>query len=1173
MNTKKLLSALLVSLGAFTLVLTGCGEKPTPNPTDEPTSDTSVAPTDEPTTVEPTSDEQPTPSEPDTPTPSEPDTPTPSEPDTPTPTEPDTPTPTDPEPPTDPVTDPGDIPPEATLYDVTFNYDEATENLTVWTDYAIDGTIAPNATNVSEQEGIEERHTVPLATGGLDCGIYFFAVDANGYIVYASYGLGVGYGAPGDGYYHNQAFKDVYDAQNWSIHDEWAAWPNKTEDGRNAWTLYDFIIPEGGFVVRGHADEANMKEFWKQITGQFSVPKSTNTTLEGSTQPGALNNFYLSINEDHQLEVRERTEAETIVDGVQEEETPSQRFTPTDADQPFEYFKVEAVNALEDNATVADVRGVITHMNGANVTIQDEDGNAILLYDNQLKEGYAVGDTIVLSGTKTTYNGHPEIKSLTSLTKIEKYGRLPAVAAREVTAENVAEAWVIENNYGLFKLVKAQVLELGQNAKVQLGDVEITLFKVHMPETVAVGDYVDVVCSMQAYNDQVQGRTASTADVSRYYSVTVDVDGVDGSVEPAVSVHASGASVTMTAKHEDPNYSFSHWEKLVGETWEQVSTEPTHTITVGEVDEQYRAVFNYAAWALLPGTYAEALVETPDKVNGDAGGDAFAVLTEGVLHTEGAWTSGAFNTSWRTIIVVDKDGKVAYAVSNPANGYGGPSGSGYYAHPDYADYTLNPAFNILEGYGPWTQEAPDASKKFEIVVPEGGFILTAHGTDGELLWTTLGAEAGAGDAGHNNREALDHSARVFYDEANNALRVFVDDSKPEADFQGLLNSVSADLPSVYDHRAENPALGDLTLAFDAQGKIMFASRTSSGYGGPADGFYHDGTYSWTAGQQCGIFLLQDTFAAWEQGKDNHTHYSVVIPEGWLVVTGTEAQMKPLLAAVDSNFAAGGNYFEGVADGIFNDTRILRADVGQKVVGIDLEKVTFAGMKWGGATTGDFVYNEEIGFYTATIALNQWNKVSFTYTDADGVEKVLNYENTRLNGLFTAADVNGADWTANLYHEVGEDGVDSAVNGIFYTCTGGTYYAFYDVENNRLTVTDVNEAPSFAQVGTSLTWGGTNNGEIAWDAKAGAYKGTVTLATWNNIIFTYTDAEGATVVLNYDTANLVGAFIAKDGNGADWTPNLYHEDGSWAEGKFYTCTGGDYAVTYDPVSNTLTVKAA
>ena len=101
-------------------------------------------------------------------------------------------------------------------------------------------------------------------------------------------------------------------------------------------------------------------------------------------------------------------------------------------------------------------------------------------------------------------------------------------------------------------------------------------------------------------------------------------------------------------------------------------------------------------------------------------------------------------------------------------------------------------------------------------------------------------------------------------------------------------------------------------------------------------------------------------------------YEVVIPVGWFVVTGTEAQMKPLLSAVDSNFAAGGNYFEGVADGIFNDTRILRADVGQKVVGIDLEKVTFAGMKWGGATAGDFVYNEEIGFYTATIALNQWN---------------------------------------------------------------------------------------------------------------------------------------------------------------------------------------------------------
>ena len=1068
------------------------------------------------------------------------------------------------------------------MYDVTFNYDEALSNLTVWTDYAIDGTIAPEVANISENSDIEGRHTAPLASGGLDAGIYFFAVDADGYIIYASYGLGLGYGSPSDGYYHNQEVKDVFEAPYWSLHEKFVPWGQNVKpiehNGQqvNPWTLYDFVIPEGGFVVRGHADEANMKDFWKVLTGQLVCPKATNQTLEGSTTPGALDHFYVSINEDHQLTIRERTEAETRVDGVQEEDTPSMRFEPTADDEPIEYVSIGDVNALEDNAPVELVRGVITHMNGANVTIQDENGNAILLYDNQLKEGYAVGDTIVLSGTKTTYNGHPEIKSITSLEKIEKYGRLPVVAAREVTAENAAELWVIENNYGLFKLVKAQVKELGQNAKVQLGDVEITLYKVHMPETVAVGDYVDVVCSMQAYNASVQGRTASTADVSRYYNVTVDVDGVDGAAEAVVSAHASGASVTMKASHADANYTFSHWEKLVGETWEQVSTDVSYTITVGEVDEQYRAVYDYAAWLLLPGTYVSSF-DQEVKVGVDCGGDALSVLTEGTIHINGDWaqTSYGGNASWRFILVSDAEGKIAYAVQNPANGYGGPSGSGYYVHPDYADYTLNPAFNLLEGYGPWTAEDPSASKKFEVVIPEGGFAVLGHGAGTSSLLEGLKSDTlvDFGDANVNSRTSLDDSARVFFDEANKSLKVFVDDAKPEADFQGTLNSVSADLPSVYDHRAENPALGDFTLAFDAQGKIMFASRTSSGYGGPADGFYHDGTYSWVAGQQCGIFLLQDTFAAWESGKDNHTHYTVVIPEGWLVVTGTEAQMKPLLAAVDSNFVAGGNYFEGVADGIFNDTRILKADVGQKVVGIDLEKVTFAGMTWGGATAGDFVYNEEIGFYTATIELKEWNKVSFTYTDADGVEKVLNYENTRLNGLFTAVDVIGADWTANLYHEVGEDGVDSAVNGIFYTCTGGTYYAFYDVENNRLTVSDVNEAPSFAQVGTSLTWGGTTNGEIAWDAKAGAYKGKVTLATWNNIIFTYTDAEGAAVVLNYDTANLVGAFVAKDSNGADWTPNLYHENGSWEQGQFYTCTGGDYAVEYDPATNTLTVKAA
>ena len=214
----------------------------------------------------------------------------------------------------------------------------------------------------------------------------------------------------------------------------------------NPWTLYDFVIPEGGFVVRGHADETNMKDFWKVLTGQFTCPKATNQTLEGSTAPGALNNWYVSINEDHQLTIRERIDSEKLVDGVQEDDTPSKRFESTDADEPTEYVSIAAVNELADDTLVEGVRGVITHINGANVTIQDENGNAILLYDNQLKEGYAVGDTIVLSGTKTTYNGHPEIKSLTSLEKIEKYGRLPAVKATEVTAENVADLWVIENN-------------------------------------------------------------------------------------------------------------------------------------------------------------------------------------------------------------------------------------------------------------------------------------------------------------------------------------------------------------------------------------------------------------------------------------------------------------------------------------------------------------------------------------------------------------------------------------------------------------------------------------------------------------------------------------------------------------------------------------------------------
>ena len=155
MNTKKLLSMLLVSLGVVSLGLTSCGE-------------TSSEPSSEPSTpsVEPSSEPS---SEPSVEPSSEPSSEVSSEPSS--------------EPSVEPL-------PEETAFDVTFNYDDSENNLTVWTDTPVNGSIAPHPENISENPEIEERYSAPVTKStDLSAGYYYFAVDANGYLVYASYGL------------------------------------------------------------------------------------------------------------------------------------------------------------------------------------------------------------------------------------------------------------------------------------------------------------------------------------------------------------------------------------------------------------------------------------------------------------------------------------------------------------------------------------------------------------------------------------------------------------------------------------------------------------------------------------------------------------------------------------------------------------------------------------------------------------------------------------------------------------------------------------------------------------------------------------------------------------------------------------------------------------------------
>ena len=98
----------------------------------------------------------------------------------------------------------------------------------------------------------------------------------------------------------------------------------------------------------------------------------------------------------------------------------------------------------------------------------------------------------------------------------------------------------------------------------------------------------------------------------------------------------------------------------------------------------------------------------------------------------------------------------------------------------------------------------------------------------------------------------------------------------------------------------------------------------------------------------------------------------------------------------------------------------------------------------------------------------------------------------------------------------------------------------------------------------------------YNEETGLYETTISLKTWNHVIFKYYDGNGNSIPLTYKTANLEGNFTSEDFEGADWTSNLFHEKDEegidWAEyGKFMVCMDASYYVTFDPNTMTLNVS--
>jgi hypothetical protein len=171
-----------------------------------------------------------------------------------------------------------------------------------------------------------------------------------------------------------------------------------------------------------------------------------------------------------------------------------------------------------------------------------------------------------------------------------------------------------------------------------------------------------------------------------------------------------------------------------------------------------------------------------NALNVDCGGDAIALYTESgfkireVIDASNGSASYAGN-GWRQFIIVDKNGKICYAVTYPLNGYGDPASLSYYSHPDYNDYNNNPAFKILDGYSSWVQGSYNHNL-YELVIPEGGFAIVSHGKGNEIL-TNILSEGKITDTSNfeqmnlvNSMNAFNHDYRLAVNTTNKVIALY-----------------------------------------------------------------------------------------------------------------------------------------------------------------------------------------------------------------------------------------------------------------------------------------------------------------------------------------------------------------------------------------------------------------
>lgn len=230
--------------------------------------------------------------------------------------------------------------------------------------------------------------------------------------------------------------------------------------------------------------------------------------------------------------------------------------------QEIKYTIAELQNiktALEAGSGSFTVKGVVTCIDGKNVYLQDDTG-AICARMSAAFSDIALGDTIIATGSRTTYNGLPELENSTysqssGLTLTAKPATIDSLTLADICTyveiKGVEVTEVYDNN-GQYENPNITVEDASGNSiqlyKAVLGD-----------KTIEVGDTLNIKASVGVYNSTLQLRNTSPDEITVTSGGDTPEPGptsaelaeniAEGDI--VVVYHPNSGNVMGTAVHED----------------------------------------------------------------------------------------------------------------------------------------------------------------------------------------------------------------------------------------------------------------------------------------------------------------------------------------------------------------------------------------------------------------------------------------------------------------------------------------------------------------------------------------------------------------------------------------------------------------------------------------------